>query len=159
MTARNEPAWSRWIVPAPKTAQLRSVPVVTRIATEPWGPASAKPIAAPVTLSCLPCLSTTTLSGDGAAGAFEFVYLKESTLLSVTFQPGLPTPGGAMKDGRVARFRENSSTFRPPGVPLAGSSALPTAGNAKVGSFDWKTSFSLPDDERRSWSFFPVMGR
>src|SRR5262249_31065635 len=40
-----------------------------------------------------------------------------------------------------------------------GSSALPTAGDAKGGSGGWNTSFPLPDDDRRSWSFFPLIGR
>src|SRR5262249_53698437 len=159
LAARKEPASSRRIVPGPKTAQLRSVPVVTRMATVPCAPASARPVAAAPTLSCLPCFSMTTFKGDGPAGAAEFEYLKESMLASTTFQPGFPTPAGAASTGRAGSFCEKSSTRRPPGVPVAGSSALPTAGNAKVGTVDWNTSFPLPDDDRRSWSFFPLIAR
>src|SRR5262249_6937392 len=93
------------------------------------------------------------------AGATEFRYLNEGLEPVTTSQPGLPTPAGAMITGWLGSLCEKSSTVRPPGVPMEGSSALPIAGNRKVGYFDWKTSFSLPFDDRRSCSFLPEIGR
>ena len=129
-----------------------------RIAIEFCAVASARPIAAPVTFICLPRLRTMTFSGDGPAGATELRYLKDGFEPVTTCHPGLPTPTGASSTGCDGSLCENSSTVNPPGVPIEGSSAPPSAGNGKAGSFDWKTSFSLPFDDRLSCSFLPEMG-
>jgi hypothetical protein len=50
------------------------------------------------------------------------------------------------------------STIAPPGLPLAGSLLLPMGGKRKFGSFEMKTSFSLPDDEIFRINLTPLIG-
>ncbi len=158
LTASKRPGSSCLIVAASNRTQLRSAPVVMRMATAPCGPASVRPTPRAVILMPSPCLSTTDLNAIGPGAAAELLYVCESTEASLLRQPGLPTPGGAVNDAPDGSASDPNSIVAPPGVPVPGSSADPIAGKRNPGSFETNVSFSLPDAERRSASFAPLIG-
>lgn len=68
-------------------------------------------------------------------------------MASFTFHPGgSDSPAGTL-NAALPPSRVRISTVAPPGVPFAGSSRLAIAGKRKLGSFETKTSFCLPESE------------
>ena len=92
---------------------------------------------------------------ENASGASWWRNRKLPVLTRLALHPaagaGSTTPAGTAV--------EKSSTSAPPGVPVAGSSALPRTGKGTFGSLETKTSFSVNPDDRRRTSFSPSMGR
>jgi hypothetical protein len=96
--------------------------------------------------------------GENASGAARF---RKRCVLGVpgfAVHPGSPLPAGAVSVAPVGSAVEKTSTSMPPGVPVPGSSALPTGGKRKAGSLERNTSFSRPLAERLSRSFVAAIG-
>jgi hypothetical protein len=156
--AMNLSASSFLMVAASKSVQFRSEPVVMRITTAPWDPASARPVSLATILSTLPSLRVITLTGVGPAGASLLTYLKRSTFASLTFHPGgRDSPAGTTKEAS-ASSRDRISMSAPPGLPFAGSSGPPIVAKRNEGSLETKTNFSLPDPDRLMTSLVPSIG-
>ena len=86
------------IVCGPKKAQVRSVPIVTRIAIAPCGVCIGTGTSLATIFSCFPCLIASVFTGESPLGAEELVNLYCESVASLACQPGLPatSPGASV---------------------------------------------------------------
>jgi hypothetical protein len=138
--AMNAAASSRRIVLGAKSAQKRRLPIVMRTPTGPSGPPSGSPVAVPRRRTTLPCFNRIERTVELPPGADLFTNSYETGLAAWIFHPGADGTSSVA----APAFGENSSMTTPPGVPVLGSSALPTAGKGNAGSRLTKPSFSCP---------------
>jgi hypothetical protein len=155
--ATNAPGSSRRTVAAPKKAQLWRVPVVIRMPIVPCGPPGVR---FPRATTFIEPLSrrTTPRTSENELGASRLVKVKLAIIPCLVVHPGIPAPAGAKTADGDACSAEKTSMVMPPGVPVAGSSGLPTAGNGKLGSRDTKRSRSTPLAERFRTTRVPSIG-